>query len=276
MCSGKDDKLLKLKKDTPLVIIVHGCFSSAGRFKALSDVFAFHGQQTVCFNYNDRDSLEDSSEELIDALKSIDENLNTPKITIVGHSQGGLISRRALIQERENVYFRNSPNKIALTTISTPFNGIKASSHCGSKTLARLSLGLTKPLCKLITGAKYKEIPPNSEFIRSPGELTNLVETHIRIATNEENTCRTYKDGKCVKDDYVFSVEEQIQEKVEKSRQLDPVLVNAGHAEIVGSFSIIPHKLIAVLQREGVMNSTGELRQSELTELLEHLYLAKR
>ena len=52
-------------------MIVHGCFAAIGQFRSLADVFAFHGPQTVCFNYDDRDSLEASSAELIQAVDAL-------------------------------------------------------------------------------------------------------------------------------------------------------------------------------------------------------------
>jgi hypothetical protein len=40
-----------------VTILVHGCFGSAGRFRPLAQVYAFQGQQTACFSYNDRNRL---------------------------------------------------------------------------------------------------------------------------------------------------------------------------------------------------------------------------
>ena len=56
-CTTSPDKTLELNTDAPVTVIVHGCYGSAARFRALAQVFSFHGQQAVCFNYNDRDSL---------------------------------------------------------------------------------------------------------------------------------------------------------------------------------------------------------------------------
>lgn len=272
-CVNPNQNKLMLKSGEPLVLIVHGCHASAGRFKALAEVFAFHGQQTVCFNYDDRDSLEKSAEQLYQAVDSLNQNLNPPKISILGHSQGGLISRRAFTGEISGDAKQPLTTNVSLTTVSAPFNGISASSHCGSKTLAWLSLGLTQPLCYMITGAKYKQIPPNSDFIRKPGKLIDQVSTHLRIATDEKESCREYKGGVCVKDDYVFSLNEQYQTRVDQHQNLVPVTVKAGHVEIVGDASTTPDKLIAVLQQNQVLRQTPEARQNALTELLNKLYL---
>jgi triacylglycerol esterase/lipase EstA (alpha/beta hydrolase family) len=99
-CSQSDDSSLHLNSQKPVTVIIHGCFSSAGRFHSLADVFAFHGQQAICFNYNDRDRLRDSSAELITAIEKLSKHLHQPEVTVIGHSQGGLVARRALIGER--------------------------------------------------------------------------------------------------------------------------------------------------------------------------------
>ena len=85
-CTHANSNELDLNSQEPVTVIVHGCFSSAGSFRSLADVFAFHGQQTICFNYDDRDSLTSSSEKLVDALKELSAVLDRPDITVIGHS----------------------------------------------------------------------------------------------------------------------------------------------------------------------------------------------
>ena len=53
-CTHQQSDELNLNSREPVTVIVHGCFSSAGRFRTLADVYAFHGQQTVCFNIKDK------------------------------------------------------------------------------------------------------------------------------------------------------------------------------------------------------------------------------
>lgn len=192
-CTQPDDATLHLNSHEPVIVIVHGCFSSVGRFRSLADVFAFHGQQAICFNYNDRDRLTDSSADLITAISELSKVLQQPKITVIGHSQGGLVARRALIAERED-HLETDNVDLSLITISAPFGGIKSASHCGSKPLAWLSLGITKLICQAVTGSKYSEIPPNSAFINNPGNLLPAVNKHIKIATDELGSCRRYND----------------------------------------------------------------------------------
>jgi triacylglycerol esterase/lipase EstA (alpha/beta hydrolase family) len=271
-CIDPKDTTLNLNKHEPVTIIVHGCFHSEGRFRSLADVFAFHGQQAVCFNYDDRDSLAVSSADLMTAVEALATQLDHPKISIIGHSQGGLVARHAFIKERP-VPFQEKNTVVDLTTISTPFGGIKAAAHCGSSTLAWLSLGLTKPICQIITGSKYKEIPPNASFITNPGQLQSAISRHLKIMTDEVGTCRSYDDkGTCVSNDFVFSVEEQVQKKVDSDVRQVSVLVKAGHVEIVGDAVTAPKKLIGILQQHGVLRTTPPHLVKQLSDLLETLY----
>lgn len=272
-CTTADDTTLHLNSQEPVTIIVHGCFSSAGRFRTLADVFAFHGQQTICFNYDDRDKLFNSSANLINAVEKLSRNLEQPKITVIGHSQGGLIARRALISGRED---RFEANEVAfrLITVSTPFGGIEAASHCGSKPLAWLSLGITKLICQMVTGSKYREIPPNSEFIVKPGNLIPAVSGHLKITTDESDSCRRYNDRDvCVEDDFVFSLDEQTQPALDSDTNLYSVVVKSGHVEIVGNGESTPTKLIEILQQQRVLNTTPPEKNEELAKLLAQLYL---
>lgn len=272
-CTSAGDETLHLNSQEPITVIVHGCFSSAGRFRALADVFAFHGQQTACFNYDDRDKLSSSSAKLITAIEELSKNLNQPEITVIGHSQGGLIARRALIDERED-RFETNKAVIRLVTVSTPFGGIKAASHCGSKPLALLSLGITKLICQVVTGSKYREIPPNSEFITNPGKLIPAVGEHLKIATDETGSCRRYNDREvCVEDDFVFSLDEQSQHAIERDKNLSSIVVKSGHVEIVGNGETTPTKLIEILQQQKVLASTPSEKSEKLTRLLAQLYL---
>ena len=271
-CTSSRDTDLRLNSEQPVTVIVHGCFASEGRFRSLADVFAFHGQQTLCFDYNDRDSLEVSSAELIRSLEALSTVLKTPTIQVIGHSQGGLVARRALTQERADRLVADNA-VITLTTVSAPFGGIEAASHCGSEALAWLSLGLVKPVCLIVTGEKYKEIPPGSDFMLNPGRLLPFVDRHLKIVTDEKNSCRKYGDkSECIEDDYVFSLLEQDQPAIEGDVSLEEITVKSGHIEIVGDVTISPTKLIEILQREGILLETPADSKASLELLLARLY----
>ncbi len=272
-CTYGDAGSARINSTEPVAVIVHGCFSSAGRFRALADVFAFHGQQAICFEYDDRDSLELSSAQLADALNAINEVAPQVHIDVIGHSQGGLVARRALIGERSD-HRRVLSDSLTLTTISAPFAGIQASAHCGQPTLTWLTLGLVKPVCQLITGSKYREIPPTSPFINQPGSLLTQVKHHYRIATDETDSCRQYDDaGRCTEDDYVFSLAEQRNPLVDRSPAAALIEIRAGHVEIVGNEVEPPYLLVELLQQKGILKPTPPDRMDALAQLLNDLFV---
>lgn len=271
-CANERDPDLRINTSEPIAVIVHGCFSSQGQFRSLADVFALHGQQTVCFDYDDRESLEVSSAQLVSAVQALAGIMDEPRIEIIGHSQGGLVARRALIEERADRLDASGVD-IRLTTISAPFGGIQAAAHCGSKVLAWLSLGLIKPVCKLITGSKYSEIPPSSSFIRKPGQLLPAVSRHLNILTDETDSCRRYNEpGTCAEDDYVFSLQEQRQTAIASDAQLRSVTVKSGHVAIVGDVDTAPTKLIDVLQQEGVLQAPPAVFAEQFAHRVARIY----
>ena len=273
-CTHPEQTELNLDSGQPVIVIVHGCFSSAGRFRSLADVFAFHGQQAICFNYDDRASLVESSSQLITAITQLSDVMRHPDINVIGHSQGGLVARRAFIDERPDSFNVGHAN-ISLTTISTPFGGIRSASHCGSRAYAWFSLGISRAVCKLVTGDKFREIPPGSDFIEYPGKLLPTLSEHLKISTDETDSCRAYNArGACTDDDFVFSVAEQTQEAIDDDVGLSSVLVKAGHVEIVGDSQSVPTKLIGVLQQHNILNATPKEKSEELVALLNRLYLA--
>ena len=271
-CTTEPDSTLHLNSGEPVTVIVHGCFASAGLFRSLSQVFAFHGQQTACFNYDDRDSLMESSAELIEALSQLSAKMDKPEITVIGHSQGGLISRKALIEERDDKLIADD-TKLRLVSISAPYSGIAAADHCSSFTARMLSFGLVVPICRLISGEKWHEITQPSPFIQKPGRLLDQVTTHLKIVTDEADSCRSYDaNGSCTEADFVFTTEEQYFNGVDASSRVDNVEVSAGHAEIVGTHSVIPTKLIDLMQSKGIMASTPPAYKEKLSLLLSRLY----
>ena len=275
-CTDYDSGKLRLNSKEPVTVIIHGCFSSAGRFRSMAEVFEFHGQQTICFSYDDRERLTTSAMQLKEALANLAQVLENPEITLIGHSQGGLISRRALVSDPvddssiDNVDFK-------LATISSPFGGIEAASHCSSTTAAWLSLGIVKLMCRAITGRKYQDIPPNSPFIEQPGNLLPSVGQHLKIVTDEADTCRVDDgQGTCIEDDFVFSVNEQYQQIVDSQSAIVPLEIKAGHVEIVGDGGQVPQKLIEILQQQEFLRATPPAAKQNLATLLARIYLREK
>lgn len=264
---------VSLDPQTPLVLFVHGCNPSAGRFRSLAKVFEAHGQQTICFNYDDRDSLEISSARLIGALDALETKLSPSIISVLGHSQGGLVARRALIENRKDKLSASQSAPIQLVTVSSPFKGILASEDCAKTALHVLTFGVTVAICKFIAGDKWTEIHPDSTFMRSPGSLLSDVGRHVKIVTDERNTCRVERpDGTCAADDYVFSVEEQYNKPVDADARVTNIEVKAGHVEIVGDEGTVPFKLIRVLQDANILAPTPQEQREKIASLLVRLY----
>jgi len=270
-CTDSSDHTLRLNSSSPVTVLVHGCNGSAGRFRSLAQLYAFYGQQAVCFSYNDRDSLVDSSKLLITAINKLASLTSNKNISVIGHSMGGLVARKAMEVHSGKSLEKNV--KITLATVSAPLAGIDAAKACGSKTLHWLSLGFIPLSCWGVTGDNWYEITSASDFIRRPGPLLPSVQRYLKVVTNEKNTCRRKdKDGRCVKSDYVFDLAEQYQPVIDSYSQVTNVQVDAGHVEIVGYKHMAPRKLLAILQQQGMMPPTPPEQKAALENLLANLY----
>jgi pimeloyl-ACP methyl ester carboxylesterase len=271
-CTDSPDRTLRFNSNHPVTVLVHGCNGSAGRFRALAQLYAFHGQQAFCFSYDDRDSLIVSSRQLIDALDELAGHLRNRNLTVIGHSMGGLVARKALELERADAWRRDDVN-VNLATVSAPIAGIAVSRHCGSAPLQWLTLGAVPGICWLITGDNWSEITPNSDFIQRPGALLPSVQRYLKVVTDERDTCRRRGvDGTCLESDYVFSLPEQYHPVIDKYARLTNVEVDAGHVEIVGYKDVAPRKLLAILQQQEMLARTPPERNAALQRLLALLY----
>ncbi|MDB4985001.1 MAG: hypothetical protein JWN04_179 [Myxococcaceae bacterium] len=256
-----------------LVVLVHGCNASQGRFVALAELFELHGYQTLCFRYDDRQRLGGVARQLHRALREVARQRDQTDLTVLGHSQGGLVARAALAADQAAIPTRRGPLAIFLVTVSAPFNGISAAAHCGAPWLHAVTLGSTLAVCRAIAGPKWRDIHPASQLVMRPGQLSPMVASHLEIRTDERNSCRTRAaDGRCERADYVFSVLEQRNLKVDADLRVTPEVVAAGHAEIVGSDDAPPRKLLSVLQRHRVLSATPEHKLAALEALWQRLF----
>ena len=258
--------------DRPLTVLVHGCSSSGGRFRSLANVFELHGQQTACFNYNDRDSLRASGQQLRRALNGLRRRMRHGEVTILGHSQGGLVARAALSEPVRPASDTESPPTYRLVTISSPFAGIQAASDCGSLALHILTLGITVAVCQVVTGSKWGEIHPSAGMVTAPQPLWPAVSSHLSIVTDERGTCRKQAMSGCEESDFVFEVAEQSNRLLLDDTRVTQTTIAAGHVEIVGQAGMSPRKLIRALQRHGVLRPTPPALKGELSSLLGRLF----
>lgn len=271
-CTDAPDRSLHLNSAHEVNVMVHGCFGSAGRFRALADVLAFHGQQSACFSYDDRASLETSSAELARAVEALAAALPGVKINVIGHSQGGLVARRALIAERDDRLAAQAA--VRLVTVSAPFAGIRAARFCAYPLLRIVTLGLNDLACHAISGPKWFEITYASGFTHSPGTLVDNVSEHLKVVTDERDSCRRRTDnGRCAESDYVFSLGEQYHGPIDAHPGVVNVELRAGHVEIVGDHETVPTALIETFQKHRVIAPTPPEHRSALRVLLTRLYL---
>jgi len=271
-CNDGASPTLHIDPSQPVNILVHGCNGSTGRFHALAEVLAFHGQQSACFAYDDRDSLMVSSGQLAHAVDALALYLDAPQITVIGHSMGGLVARKALIADHPEPV-RNTKIDLRLVTVSAPFSGIAAARMCAAPALRVATLGLNDLLCWLVSGDNWYEITSASDFIQKPGSLAAQVSRHLKVVTDERGACRRRSDtGRCIESDTIFSLAEQRYPPVTRAPLTTDVEVVAGHVEIVGESGVTPHKLIDVFQREGIVRATPPERQSAFQALLAQLY----
>ncbi len=271
-CTDSIDPTLHLDSNSPVTVLVHGCKGSTGRFRSLAQLFAFHGQQAVCFEYDDRKSLLLGAKELNAAIDDLAAQLRDHDVTVIGHSMGGLLVRKAMERDLRAQSGESTAN-IKLVTVSAPVSGIQRAHHCGERLLHWLTLGIIPAVCWFVTGDNWTEVNPSSNFIRHPGPLAPLVHQYLKVVTNEREACsRRRGDGTCKESDYVFSLAEQYESEIDRDPRLVNVEVAAGHAEIVGEKRVVPRKLLEVLQKQGILAPTPPERHAALERLLAVLY----
>jgi pimeloyl-ACP methyl ester carboxylesterase len=269
-CTDSPDHTLHLKRKQPVTVLVHGCFGSSGEFRGLAQVLAFHGQQTLCFSYDDRASLTTSARQLRETIDLLVAQTSSSRITVMGHSQGALIAHKSLTDLNQPPPSKGT--ELRLVTVSGPFGGIAAAKTCGKRWLYPLTLGLLPLSCYIATGAKWTDITNSSRFIRQPGTLIPEVSSFLKIDTDERGSCRREKAARCVDTDDVFSLTEQRNNAIETDTRARRIQVIAGHVEIIGDKRMAPMKLISILQQQGVILPTAPDQRSAFNRLLARIY----
>jgi pimeloyl-ACP methyl ester carboxylesterase len=271
-CTDSPDRAFSLDSSKPITVLVHGCKGSAGRFRSLAQLYAFHGQQAICFNYDDRASLLQGSAQLVAAVGALAGRMRKREITIIGHSMGGLVARKAMEGEHRADWERDAVH-VNLVTVSAPLSGIAVANPCGYRSLHWASLGTVPLTCWAVTGDNWYEITASSDFIRRPGPLVASVQRYVKVVTDERDACRRRDTaGACLESDYIFSLAEQYQPIVDAYPRLANVQVAAGHVEIVGYKGVAPRRLVSILQEQGVLAATVAGREGALERLMAELY----
>ncbi len=272
-CTDNPDRRLTLKAGQPITVLVHGCFGSSGQFRALAQVLALQGQQSACFTYDDRAALDEGAAELRTAVTRLAEQSASDRVTVIGHSQGALIARRAMTDGLPGPHLPMQGVDWRLVTISGPFSGIEAARMCGRSWLYPLTLGLLPLSCHAFTGAKWADITYSSRFINEPGRLLAGVR-HLKIDTDEHGSCRRREPGgRCLESDDIFSLDEQRNARVDNGPQVERIEVDAGHVEIVGDKLRVPEKLLTILESKGVLSPVAVQRRIEFERMVAKIYL---
>jgi len=259
-----------VRRDEDLVVLVHGCNSSIAKFKNLAEVFRARGQQAACFTYDDRDSLISVARELNVALDALRGQLGKGRITLIGHSQGGLIARHAATAVDQ------TPVQVTqLVTISSPFSGIHAARDCGLMPLHIFTLGITVGVCQIIAGRKWTEIHDRAPFMLAPPALAPEIQRHLAVLTDETGACLVPGATPCKHPDVVFSLQEQAVNYVNE-RRVQREVVRAGHTAIVGEEGRVPLVLIGLLEAEGILQSARSGDWEQRRAELERIYTEDR
>ncbi len=271
-CTDAPDLAFSLDSSKPVTVLVHGCNGSAGRFRSLAQLYAFHGQQAICFNYDGRASLLHIAEQLATAVGALAGKMRNRDITVIGHSMGGLVARKAMEGEHRTDWERDGVN-VNLVTVSAPLSGIAAANPCGYRSLHWASLGTVPLICRAVTGDNWYEITASSDFIRRPGPLVASVRRYVKVVTDERDACRRRDPaGACLESDHIFSLAEQYQPIIDGYPRLANVQVAAGHVAIVGYKGVAPRQLVSILQQQGVLAATTAGREDALERLMAALY----
>jgi hypothetical protein len=253
-CDDFGTNPLDLEPDEPINLLVHGCAASSARLNTLAAEFEAAGQQAVCFSYDERNRLEASSVQLQSVLRILERHQRSDEITILAHSMGGLVARHALVHLEGD-----SPMRFRLVAVSSPFMGIRSSRHCGNTALHVLTLGITVGVCQAVTGSKWTEIHPGSEFTSQPGRLPDHVVEHLQVVTDEVGSCRRWSEsGECEQDDFVFTIAEQTNRSVDSDPRVRRVVAKVGHAEVIGVAGRRPDVLAGILREHGILSSRSE------------------
>jgi pimeloyl-ACP methyl ester carboxylesterase len=252
-CEG--EARVALDPERPLAILVHGAHGSHDGFAMLAEAFRASGQQAVCFRYDTRASLLQSAARLRGAVKMLATVLQGRQILLIGHSQGGLVARAALARSERPL----PSGAYRLVTVSSPFAGINVARSCGSLPYHLVSFGVSYAVCRAISGDSWNQIHPGAAMVRAPSRLDAAVAGHLLVVTDERDTCRRYSaDGlHCLQDDYVFSIGEQHNARIERDRRVVTAPIAAGHVEVVGAQGS-PRKLIEALQQHGLLTYRDE------------------
>lgn len=239
---------LPLDPKRPVAIWVHGYDPAQGEADPLLRDLQRRGYQVVRFRYDWEQRMDASADALVRAVRALRAEYSLPGLTVVAHSQGGLISRKAMTVGRELTLAGDVP--IELVTIASQFPGYGAANM--TYLLPKVNIFGVK--------ASHRDLRSWSPFIRDPGALGANVR-HVKVETNERGKKRL-EDGRLVDD---CSAPRQPQPQVDADPRLaHKATLELGHVGVLrDDQGRVPAALRAVLdaqlRRPGV-GLAGRLR----------------
>ena len=136
----------------PLVILIHGTGVTSWQWGVVENYLRNHEIESAVVDYDSTNSIKDSIRHVQDQIKNICQSRDRNNIILVGHSQGGLISRWIYNESRANT---TSYNIIKNFSLSAPQEG----AH-----VCKLRNKVMKYLNRTSNISLY-DMEPSSEFI---------------------------------------------------------------------------------------------------------------
>lgn len=233
---------LPLDPRRPVAIWVHGYDPAPGEADPLLRDLQRRGYQVVRFRYDWEQRMDTSADALVRALRALRAEYSLRGLTVVAHSQGGLISRKAMTVGREPTLAGDVP--IDLVTIASQFPGYGAANM--TYLLPKVNIFGVK--------ASHRDLRSWSPFIRHPGALGANVR-HVKVETRERGK-RRLENGRLVDD---CSAPRQPQPEVDADpRLVHKASLDLGHVGVLrDERGRVPDALRAVLDAQLRRPSAG-------------------
>jgi hypothetical protein len=225
-----DENLQPILPNAPLqgqkiAILVPGYNSNDDDFDPLLKHLKANKITPYFFNYDDRVTLEFSTDRLVHALKKQHDSNHKEAITVIAHSMGGLIARKALTEERANS--KENTTKINLVTISTPFAGVK---EANGTMFLWLDLFGIHP--------SHRDLAALSNFVKFPGKLRQNVR-HWKIETAEDVFVLT--NPTVSQKEFVFRLRHQKHPEVDNDKSMmEHIELRSGHVQVLTDNGNLP------------------------------------
>ena len=217
------------------VILVHGFNPTSSELDPLENELEHRGYKVVRFTYDYKQALEISADEFTQFVLRLSAETTGGNLTVIAHSMGGLVSRRAMTAGRRQS-LAGTATPVKLITIASPFGGF-----------ASANATLLWPFNTFGINESFRSLGTMRDFIRTPGALGQNI-SHIKIETDEREKTRT-QNGMTVSDALVLP-ENQKNNAVDSDPGLKAkITLNAGHMGVLSTGSAVSGQLLEALDR---------------------------